>query len=529
MQKHENHCSKCGHTIKISDYPATIVYKCLECGNRISTATRICKKCGKAAYTEVKKSAYSIAKNCENCGYKEKKVDLQKRTKSLPINDPLFRKLNFSREIKHLVSSIRNERLLMQKFMSSLSSTKAVASLKTFMFPHDMLENITTSTSCDKAVEKSFLENIILWFFSTFMSGNYEQLAINAVAHNSAKIISRTLTDDSVISANALGVRLENDKLVEALEMFLEFDSFMRQSEIFTDNDCLKPVYYDWMYITKSGDSWKICNSILGSDEFSGFKIGIGMDWTTKSIVALTLHGTEHPNDALAFKRDLCIRNVRGLIHISDRGPFDSKYQEEISKRNEYFIIQLKDNMKYRTIHSLTTHNELYELSTPSKPKIKLLKTGIITLKANPDLGPVKYIKFQYNNQRTGRFETIELISNLMLDAIDIIELSAQRWISTETQFNILQHGFGLEKVFVKNPRKVWPLLLLALICKSLFERILTAIHSAHGGTINIATFKINLGILIEHIAVRNVEKLPLDPCNSIICPYRRKRGTRLK
>ena len=168
----------CNHSIKIIDYNATIVFKCLECGTRIPTSTKICKKCGIAKYKSIKRNAYSIAKECEKCGYKEKKVDLQKRLKSLPINDPLFRKLDFNRTIKNLAKEMGNEYLLVEKFVNSLSSPKAVDELKAFIFPEDILENITKITSCDKAVEKSFLKNIISWFFGTYMNGNYEQLAI---------------------------------------------------------------------------------------------------------------------------------------------------------------------------------------------------------------------------------------------------------------------------------------------------------------------------------------------------------------
>jgi len=526
-QNNKNHCSNCGFDIKISDYKTIFVYKCLECGDRIPTATKICKKCGNKGYRKLKRSGYSIARPCGKCGYKEKKEDLKERVKVLGMDDPLFRKIRFDRQIMQFASEIENDALLVRKFIASLNSTKAVESLKEYMFPEDILENISKITKCDKAVEKSFLENIILWFLSTFMAGSHEQLAINAVAHNSERTVSRTLTDDTVISANALGVRLENENLVNALEMFLQFDAFRYQSAVFNENNTLKPVYYDWMYITKAGDSWSVCKTISSSEGIYGYKIGFAVDWNNRSIIGLNLHGAEHPNDALAFRRDLCIRNIKGIVHISDRGPFDTKHQAEIHQRGEYYIIRLRDNIKFDIIHS-GNRNEYHELSIASHPKIKLLETGMVILQANPEMGSQRYIKFQYNSSRTGKFETIELVSNLPLDAIDIIELSAQRWRATETEFNILQHGFGLEKLFVKNPEKVWPLLLLVIICKTLFERILIAIHAAHGGTLNVTAFKRNLGILIEFVARGSGNKLPLSPCNSITCPYRRQRGTRL-
>ncbi|MCY3415151.1 MAG: transposase, partial [Candidatus Heimdallarchaeota archaeon] len=515
----------CGFEIKIVDRSSTVVYNCLECGYRIPTDTKICRKHGDAGYKEIILPASKMIYKCKKCGSKEQKSRNLLNEENL---DHLFRKVTFSRSIQQLVRELADDRILMRKFLNSLNSNNSVAALKDFMFPDDILGNIADLTGCDKAVEKSHLKYLILWFFSLFTNGNYEQLAVNAVAQNSARIISRTLTDDRVISANALGVRLENERVVDALEKVLEFDSMRKQSEIFTDSDGLKPVFYDWMYLTKSGDVWEFCQKIPSSDTFHGFKIGFGVDWNTKAIVALNIHGAEHPNDALAFRRDLSLKNVKGLVHITDRGAFDSQTLQKIDECDEYFIIRLKKNLKYRFIFEQQVSNEKYSLAITSRPKIRLLSSGMIKLDANPELGGLKYVKFQYNNPNTGKFETLELISNLKMDSIDIIELSAQRWRATETEYNILQHGFGLEKIFVRKPEKVWSLVLIAVICKSLFERILTAIHAAHGGILDLATFKRDLGILIEHIARGGGNTLPLSQCNSITCPYRRERGRRL-
>lgn len=179
----------------------------------------------------------------------------------------------------------------MERFMKSLHAGKNLDTMLNFMFPEEVMENIVDTTQCDKNVEKTYLKNVISWFLSTYMNSNYEQLAINAVVDSSGRMISRTLTDDRVISANALGKRLESGRLEKALEMFLAYDSYRKQSEVFTDTEILKPVYYDWMYITKSGDVWELCHTMPNSDDFSGFKIGFGVDWHTKSLVALNLHG----------------------------------------------------------------------------------------------------------------------------------------------------------------------------------------------------------------------------------------------
>ena len=529
MNNNKNHCSKCGFAIKIVSRKASIVYNCLECGYRIPSDTKICKKHGNAGSKEILLAGTQMTYKCKKCGYKAKNYT-KPQTKTNPLEDILFKKLKFDRKFIHEYSrSLNDDGYLLQYFLKSLDKRKDVSYLKNFMLPSDILSNITKLTKCDKGVEKSYLENIIYWFLSTFMSGNIESLAINAASNQSARTVSRTLTNNSVISANALGVRLGNDKLIEGLEKILEFCTARAQTKVFEDNGVLRPVFYDWMYITKSGDSWKICDNLPRSDEFHGFKIGVGMDWNTKSVVSLIFHGESHPNDNLSFQRDLCIVNAQGLIHITDRGPFDTQYMETIVNRGQYFIIRLKKNIKYTTLYSKKYKNAEVVLNIASSPKITILETGIIKLNANPDLSELKYIKFQYNNHKSGRFETIELVSNLQLDTVDIIELSAQRWRATETEFKILQDGFGLEKVYVRDPSKVWPLFLIALICKSLFQRVLTAIHSIHGGTLDMGDFKINLGIIIEHIARGSGNKLPLTPCNTILCPYRKKHGVRLK
>lgn len=143
-------------------------------------------------------------------------------------------------------------------------------------------------------------------------------------------------------------------------------------------------------------------------DLFSYFKIGFGNDWNSKSIVSPVFHGQEHPNDNISFQRDLCIDDAPVIINIPDRGPFDARYLSQISKRGQYFAIQLKKNIRLIPIHLNEHCNEDFvELSITSKPNIKLLQSGFIRLSANPDLGDIKYVKFQYNNPKSRRFETL--------------------------------------------------------------------------------------------------------------------------
>ncbi|NIP62481.1 MAG: transposase [Nitrosopumilaceae archaeon] len=421
-----------------------------------------------------------------------------------------------------------DDEVLVTEFIRSLKFENDVTALKEFLLPTDILSNIVTQTDSDKWVEKSHLENIVYWFFSTFMDGNLESLQIKMVSEKSKKEVSRTLTDNAVISPNALGERLGNDKVVEGLGKIFEYTVARSKTKVFDNSLGLKPVFYDWMYITKSGEAWQICNEMPRGDNFHGFKIGVGNDWNSKSIVSLVFHGQEHPNDNISFQRELWIDDAPGIINIPDRGPFDTKHLGQISKEGQYFIIRLKKNLRVIPVHLKKHSNEDFvKLSIASKPKIKLLQSGFIRLLANPELGDLKFVKFQYNNEKSGRFETIELISDLPLDTIDIIELSAQRWRATETEFNILQHSFGFEKLLVRDPTKVWPLFLIAVICKSLFQRVLEAIHSVHGGSIDMSTFKSNLGTIIEHIGNGRAGPLPLDPCDAVLCPYRRKHGVR--
>ncbi len=115
--------------------------------------------------------------------------------------------------------------------------------MKEFLLPGDILENIADTTECDKGVEKSHLENVLYWFFSAFMTGNLESLPIKLASDQSQRIVSRTLTDDAVISPNALGERLGKERVVEGLEKILEFVVAQSQTKVFDNSLNLKPVY----------------------------------------------------------------------------------------------------------------------------------------------------------------------------------------------------------------------------------------------------------------------------------------------
>lgn len=100
MTNTKNHCSQCGFEIKIVSRKATVVYNCLECGYRIPTDTKICKKHGAADYKILEFPEGKMVYKCSNCGFKEPKTGIKKR------EDALFKKLNFARSIKDLVFEV---------------------------------------------------------------------------------------------------------------------------------------------------------------------------------------------------------------------------------------------------------------------------------------------------------------------------------------------------------------------------------------------------------------------------------------
>ncbi len=163
------------------------------------------------------------------------------------------------------------------------------------------------------------------------------------------------------------------------------------------------------------------------------------------------------------------------------------------------------------------------------------IEATMIRLDVNPDLGDLKYIRFQYNSIKTGKFETIELISSLPLAAEEIVRIHAWRWVVTETEFRILQHQFGLEKFFVKKPEKIWPLLLLVLSGKMLMELTFKSIHQIHGGLQTVlqmktADFRRSFNKFITAILIGNEDPMSqIDPCSDVYCCFRIMHGRRLK
>ncbi|MFV2015675.1 MAG: transposase, partial [Candidatus Heimdallarchaeota archaeon] len=393
--------------------------------------------------------------------------------------DSLQRTIKFDRKLMQAVKQFNTENRthpfsLIKAVVNHIEKYKpkeAISAFRQAFMPKEMIAKISNETGCDQWVEKTKLGNIIMWTLSFFLQNKTEDLAIQEIANASASLLGRELSDDGrAVDHNTIGVRLEKEKLIKAFEMMLQLCSAKLESQAFEDNGSLVNIYYDWFFLVKSGNVWKVCQEVGRTKESNAIKIGIGIEWESKAVVSLIMHGERHSNDVVSFREKLMVTQRRGLVHISDLGPFFTRTMKEIRDNQQHFIIKLKKKIKYSLVHQIFLGRDEFELDTPSKTKIIVFEEKLIRLNANPDLGEVKYIRFQYHCQRTGKFRTIELISSLPLSAEQIIQSHAWRWVATETEFNILQHQFGLEKLYFKKPEKAWLLLLLVLCGKMIME-----------------------------------------------------------
>lgn len=529
-KKNANHCANCGSELKKSVKRAYSNYRCSICNYNVPSDTKSCKNHPNAGYLETKYPEQVMNFKCKNCGLAPiKKPKTAKQ--SLKAVDSLQRSIMFDRKFMQTLSnSSHGSQKVISSLINHIDNRKVMTEFKELWLPEDELSMILEQTECDKWVEKTRLKNVILWALSLFMSSKNASLPIKAISDASASPLGRKLTEGSPVSNNALGVRLEKPEFVAGLEKILQLCSAQLGSDVFNDGQNLVPVYYDWFYFVKSGNTWERCKEVGRGSENNGIKIGIGMDWESKAVVSLIMHGEDHPNDTKSFRNHLMIINRPGIVHITDKGPFDTNTMVEMINNKQHFIIPLKQNIKYNLVYQIHKGVREFTLRTPSEPKIKILEESMINLTANPKLRDLKVIKFQYNSPKTGKFESMELISSLPMSAEDIIEMSAWRWRSTETEFRTFQHEFGLEKLFLKLPEKTWPLLLIVLSCKMLLELTFRCIHMLHGGKVmDTATFKRGFGKFLNAIFDGEEPWSNIEPCNSPICPYRKKHGQRLR
>jgi len=548
-------CKKCNGIGKIKvTIKEHTKYRCKQCKLVVPNKTRICKNHGSAetyAKDHPKKTFERVCRICGSTGVVEGteplKVinDIENNGMEKAV-DSLQRTIPFDRKLMQKVKEFQNNQLddpfsfikAIANHIEKYRPKKAIAAFRQAFIPDELIKDITETTLCDKSVEKSKLSNIMMWTLSFFLQNKKEDLAIVEIANASTSILGRVLSDEnSAIDHNTFGVRLEKSKFVDALEMMLQICSAQLGSDAFEDNGSFVNIYYDWFYLVKSGNSWQACQGVGRTKESNAIKIGIGIEWETKAVVSLVMHGQHHPNDVVSFREHLIITQRPGLVHITDMGPFSSETMKEILDRNQHFIIRLKKNILYQVAHQIYHGTYNFTLETASKTDIILLEEKLIRLNANPELSDVKYVRFQYKSLKTGEFEQIELISSLPLSAEHIIRAHAWRWVSTEIEFRILQHQFGMEKVYIRKPEKAWPLLLLVLCGKMMMEFAFRAIHSLHGSNYMInaemmqtASFRRGFANFLEAILTKAENPLDLiEPCNDPYCSFRKNHGQRLR
>jgi len=517
----------------------------------VSSTTKRCKNHSSAGSWN-KEHQYSYTKSCRVCGgtgevEKPRPVVSPKRTdKGVSVDletdgivkafDSLHKTLKFDRSLLKAFNRMKkgNDPLqLISAVVNHIEKFRPKEAIQTFKeawLPEEAMDKITDETDFDKSVEKTQISKIIMWPLSLFLQSKTEDLAIKYIADTSATIIGREFGEGPSISDKTLGKRLENSKLIKAFEMMLQLCSTQLASNVFEEGEFYTCIYYDWFYLVKTGKIWEICQKMGRNSDAPGIKIGIGIEWDTKSVVSLVMHGEHHSNDALSFQRDLMLTDRPGIIHIADRGPFSTGTMSEIRENKQHFVIRLKRNIGYQLIHQISKERYKFELNNPSRSTIRVMEEKIITLNPRPELGELRYIKFQYNCLRTGQFKTIELITSLILPVIDVIELHARRWVSTEIEFRIYQHQFGLEKIYLKKPEKAWALLLLVLIGKMLMELTYRSIHLLHEKnqqrfpSMDTADFRSGFLKFISAVLTGIEEPWSLiSPCRSAFCPYKKR------
>lgn len=552
------HCNNCeSGKIKVIT-PEHTKYRCNECKLVVSSESRQCKYHPKSGSYSTIHPESSHKRTCRICGGEgvitqettEKQTIRSNRDdkaqETLKAVDSLQQTINFDRKLQRAVIDFNKSRLNHpQKLIKTIFNhidkykpDKLVEALKQAIMPEEILGLTTKETDCDKWVEKTHIGNLIMWTLTLFLENKNEELMIQQIADASASFLGRKFSSHGKqVDDGTVGRRLEKPRLVQALEMMLQLCSAQLNHNALEDNGSFVNIYYDWFYLVQGGNDWEVCQNIGKGNESNAIKIGIGIEWDSKAVVSITMDGEKHRNDGKCFREDLIISQRPGLVHITDRGPFDTQTMGDIRQNNQHFIIQLKKNIKYDLVHPIFRGEYRFKLDTPSQTQIRLLESKLIRLHANPDLNEVKYVRFQYNSLRTGKFKTIELISSLPLTAEEIIQSHAWRWISTETEFNILQHQFGLEKLYIAKPEKVWPLLLLVLSGKMLMEFTYRSIHLIHGSDeliqppkLQSASFRRGFKNFLIAVLDPDTEDpmSMIEPCSAPYCCFRNKRGQRL-
>lgn len=534
-------CKECGTQMEQTEIPTQISYRCDQCNAFTSVETRngttICKKhdCEVQQYINQKRTQW----HCKSCGKFTKPLMSSERTKQAQENLeqvlPTLKRVVWDRKVQyHLDRSdpqnFLNELLLQLK---RYDGEKTFEKFKEYLLPSDVMEQIVENTGSDVNAEKTHLINILMWGLCFFLQKNKGDLTFKGISGNSSESLPRRLTGNTLVSNNALGVRMEKEEVVEGLEETMQLTSEMLGSRAFEgrEDDDQSPVgyvplYYDWFYIVKNGTKWKLCKDI--NDDSFGIKVGIARDWETQAIVGLTAHFTEHPGDREAFQHYLMYSGRDYIIHVTDGGPFAVPLLKKMDDENQFFIIPKRSD--------ITTELQTQELGSPKEIElndrhtIKLLEINHVTIKTKEvELESCKELYFRINGNE-GEFEYVRLLTNLEFDSDRIIKIGYPRWRATETEHRILKHEFGLEHIYLQKPEKFWPLLLLALISSQLLKLCYRLLHKVHGGKLTKQPKKFRKGFLAFLNAIFHEDDEPwkeLPPCDSPTCPFGRSHGER--
>ena len=531
-----NKCEFCKNELKKIVVSSHVKFRCGICLVQVKTSEKSCPEHSGnniIPFELPEKSYYRKCTNCVNITRpKVQEVPLEKKQSKLE------RVIQFDRRLMSKLNKKENQPMetinIVLDHIRKYNAKGVMTELNRYWLPESEMDEILEITGSDKWVEKTKLANIVLWTLSMFLNKEKESFSIQDIANASASLLGRKLTNTASADHNSIGVRLENENLIKGLEMILQSCSEKLQTKVFEEGEFYVNVYYDWFYIVKTGNVWSVCGKSGKGDNAHAIKIGIGYEWDTNAVVSLVMHGDSGKNDSVSFRENLMITERPGIVHITDRGPFSFDTMREIQKNNQHFIIRLKDNTLLKTVHPSNLIPYTIFLDTASNPKVTILEEKIVKLKTANDIGELTYVKFQYKSLRTGKFETVKLISTLRLPTETIMNVHAWRWVATEIEFRTLQHQFGLEKIFLKKPEKVWPLLLLVLSGKMLMELTYHAVHSLHGriNRIPMQTARFRRGFDNFVTALFNDEDDPVsmfESCGDPYCPFNKKHGQRRK
>ncbi|MFV2016389.1 MAG: hypothetical protein ACC656_13240, partial [Candidatus Heimdallarchaeota archaeon] len=324
-----NNCNGIGK-IKVTINPHT-KYRCNQCNLVVQNKTKACKNHGSAGSYATDHPIKVIDKKCRVCGstgvveglnaLEPASIDeISLGNNGLTnVVDSLQKSIQFDRKLMQTVRQFKNTRLnslnhpfsfikAIAEHITKYRPRDAIDAFRQAFMPDEVVKEIVDTTDCDKWTEKTSLSNIMMWTLTFFLHNKTEDLAIVEIANASASLLGRELSDDkSAVDHNTVGVRLEKPELIQALEMMLQVCSAQLGTNAFEGNGTFINIYYDWFYLVKSGNSWQACLQVGRMKESNAIKIGIGIEYNTKAVVSLVMHGERNRNDVVSFKEHLML------------------------------------------------------------------------------------------------------------------------------------------------------------------------------------------------------------------------------